>query len=130
MDEAQRRVAMTIGACAEKWGNAMLLTRDTEGHTHVSTPPHTTHHTTHPRAMQRGGRGTGGCKGMCGEGRSMAEGGGGRVNGLWGVGGSENTKIDFSGDSRIGGRESTSGAHEGDGCSCDHGKHRTKQHGP
>ena len=121
--EPQRHIAVTLVACAPQWGIATLLTRDTEGNTHVSTPPHTTR-TRHAE----GGRETGECKEVWGW---EEHGGGGRtrVNGLWGVGGSENTKTDFSGDTRIGGRESTSGAQEGDGCSCDHGQLTTKQHG-
>ena len=71
VQEAQRHIALTIVACEPQWGLALLLTRDTEGNTHVSTPPHTTH-TRHAE----GGRGTGGCKGVCGGGRSMAEGDG------------------------------------------------------
>ncbi len=50
VEEAERHVAVTIAACPQQWGPATLLTRDTEGHTHVSTTPHTTH----ARAMQRG----------------------------------------------------------------------------
>ena len=71
VQEAQRHIALTIVACAPQWGHAILLTRDTEGNTHVSTPPHTT-----PTRHAEGGRGTGGCKGGCGGGRSMAEGDG------------------------------------------------------
>ena len=124
MQEAQRHIALTTVACAPQWGIAILLTRDTEGHTHVSTPPHTT-----PTRHAEEGEGDRGVQGG-GGGRSMAEGGGGRVNGLWGVGGSENTKIDFSGDTRIERRESTSWAQQDDGCSCGQGKHNPKQHEP
>ena len=87
----------------------------------------TTHHT---HAPCRGGEGDRGVQGGVWGWEEHGGGGRTRVNGLWGVGGSENTKTDFSGDSRIGGRESTSGAQEDDGCSCDQGKHSTKQHGP
>ena len=71
VQEAQRHIALTIEACEPQWGPATLLTRDTEGNTHVSTPPHTTR-TRHAE----GGRGTGGCKGVCGGGRSSAGGDG------------------------------------------------------
>lgn len=68
VEEAERSVAVTTGACPKQWGIAPLLTRDTEGHTHVSTTPHTTH----ARAMQRGwgmGRGCRGCVRGWGAGR-------------------------------------------------------------
>ena len=60
VEEAERRVAVTIVACHPHWGHAPLLTRDTEGHTHVSTTPHTTH----ARAMQRGWGMVRGCWGV------------------------------------------------------------------
>ena len=59
VEEAERHVAVTIEACHPQWGLATLLTRDTEGHTHVSTTPHTTH----ARAMQRGWGMGRGCRG-------------------------------------------------------------------
>ena len=55
--EPQRHIAVTIAACVTQWGPAMLLTRDTEGNTHVSTPPHTTR-TRHAE----GGGGQGGAR--------------------------------------------------------------------
>jgi len=91
VEEAERNVALTTVACEPQWGIATLLTRDTEGHTHVSTTPHTTH----ARAMQRGwgmGRVWRGCV------RGWGQGGGGRtsVNGLRGVGGGPKTqKVTF-----------------------------------
>ena len=124
VEEAERHVAVTIVACPQQWGHATLLTRDTEGHTHVSTTPHTTH----ARAMQRGwgmGRGCRGCARGWGAGRRGTD---QRERTAGGRGGSENTKSDFSQDSRIGGRESTSGAQQHGGCSCDQGQHNTKQH--
>ncbi len=93
---------------------------------------HTRQHATtlHTHAPCRGGEGDKGVQGCVWGLEEHGAGGRTRVNGLWGVGGSENTKIDFSGDSRIGKRESASEAQEDDGCSCDQGKHRKKQHGP
>ena len=71
VQEPQRHIALTLVACEPQLCLDILLTRDTEGNTHVSTPPHTTH-TRHAE----GGRGTGGCKGVCGCGRIMAQGDG------------------------------------------------------
>jgi len=59
VEEAERHVALTMEACDHQWGPAILLTRDTEGHTHVSTP-----HTTHTRHAE----GRGGARGCVGVG--------------------------------------------------------------
>ena len=78
---------------------------------------HTRQHATtlHTHAPCRGGEGDRGVQGGVWGWEEHGGGGRTRVNGLWGVGGSENTKTDFSGDSTIGGRESTLGAQEDDG---------------
>jgi hypothetical protein len=66
VEEAERHVALTMVACDPQWGPAILLTRDTEGHTHVSTTPHTTHATRHAEGMGDGEGVQGVCAGVGG----------------------------------------------------------------